>query len=146
MQIEDSALLRCESETVIAGDRETAWDILTDFDSWPRWMPGVKAMLFETRVAPGTSFRWRSHGVTTRSTILDVDRPRLIRWDGKAFGRTGLYTWRLEPGGEGCVVHAAETWSGLGRRVLPGRMRNRLQQSLDQRVVALKAQVERDRR
>jgi uncharacterized protein YndB with AHSA1/START domain len=145
MQIEDRAPVRGESRAAIGGDRETVWDILTDFDSWPEWMPGVKAMLFETRVVPGTSFRWRSRGVTTRSTILTVDRPAFISWDDRARGRTGLRTWRLEASGDGCVVHTDETWSGLLPRVLTGPMRNRLQRTLDESVAALKAEVERNR-
>ena len=68
--------IEVRNETVIRASAERAWDRLTDVDGWPLWYRACRWVRVEPPdgAAPsggavrGTSFRWKAHPVTLRST------------------------------------------------------------------------------
>lgn len=134
----------CESGEVLADARpETVWDTISDLESWPRWMAGVKAMRVDGTLGVGTAFEWKAGPGTIRSQVLECDRPRSIGWKGRTFGISALHVWRMAPEDGGTRVFTEESWSGPLARLLPGLMHKTVRRALDNGLAELKAEAER---
>ncbi|MGH3042124.1 MAG: SRPBCC family protein [Gaiellaceae bacterium] len=143
MDVDRSAPAVAASETEIAADPETVWEVLTGFESWPSWNPDVRSVTLESAVEEGTVFRWKAGRATLTSTIRQVERPRLIGWTGKTTGIGAVHVWSLEPRDGGTIVRTEESWAGFLVRMLRGPMQKNLQKALDDGLAHLKAEAER---
>ncbi|RPJ21194.1 MAG: polyketide cyclase [Planctomycetaceae bacterium] len=138
-----SAPLVATSKIEISTDPKTVWEILTDFERWPSWMPDVKSMSFSGRVQAGSGFRWKAGSWTINSTIRRVEPYRLIAWTGEMIGIEAVHFWHLEDRNGTTLVTTEESWGGLLPRLLRGPLRNTLAKSLESGLQALKVQAER---
>ena len=143
MEIDREAPATASSDVDVAAPLEVTWDVIADFERWPEWNPGVKSLSIDGPVAPGTTFKWRSGPLSITSNLQEVERPRTIGWTGNALGIRAVHVWRFEPIEGGTRVHTEESWAGPIPRLLPGRMQKTLQQSFDDEMPHLKAEVER---
>jgi uncharacterized protein YndB with AHSA1/START domain len=130
-------------EIEIAASPQAVWDVLTDLESWPRWNPDVKSMSMQGDLAEGSTFRWRAGPGTITSTIQQVEPPKLIAWTGTTFGIKARHVYRLEPRGEGTLVHTEESYEGLVARLLRGSLQKTLEKGLSDGLRYLKAEAER---
>lgn len=127
----------CESsEIVIDATAETIWDTLTDFNSWPRWMPGVKSVSLNGPVEIGTRFKWKAGPGTIRSEILESSRARSVGWKGRTLGITAVHVWRIEEQGPGVRTWTEESWDGLLARVLRAPLAKTVKKALDDGLAA----------
>ena len=134
----------CESgEISIDARPEIVWDTLTDLTSWPRWMPGVKAVHVDGPIQVGTRFQWKAGPGTIRSEIVESDRPRSVGWKGRTLGIDAVHLWRLDEQGGSCRVFTEESWRGLLARLLRGSMSKTVRKALDDGLPAMKEEAER---
>ena len=143
MGVDKQAPVVAESEIVIAADPDRVWDVLTDFESWPKWNPAVKSMSIQGGVEPGTDFNWKAGPGTIKSQIQQVERPRLIGWTGKTLGIAAVHAYRLEAEGGQTSVRTEESYDGFIARVFRVRMQKMLEGSLAAGLQHLKAEAER---
>ncbi len=143
MDVDRNAPAVASSEIDIAAQPEAVWDVLADFPSWPAWNSDVKALEIDGPVAEGTEFKWKTGPLSIRSTLREVERPRLIGWTGDTFGISAVHVWRFEPRDGGTHVVTEESWAGPLPRLLRGPMRTTLQKGLDSGMPHLKAEAER---
>jgi hypothetical protein len=130
-------------ETDVAAPAEVVWEVLTDFDRWQQWNPGIKSMSYEGPLAPGAMFRWKAGPGTIVSTIEEIDRPRYIRWRGRTMAISAIHEWRLDERDGGTHVDTEESWSGFLVRLARGSLRKALDGSLEEGLVHLKREAER---
>ena len=143
MDVNRAAPVVAADEIEIVASPQAVWDVLTDLESWPRWKSDVKSMSVEGALAKGTVVRWRAGPGTITSTIQDVRPPTLIAWTGTTFGIKARHVYRLEPRGEGTLVHTEESYEGLVARLLRGSLQNTLEKGLSDGLRSLKAETER---
>jgi len=143
MEVNQDAPALARSESEIAADPETVWEVLTAFESWPSWNPDVSSVKLEGGLVEGSEFRWKAGRATITSTLRKVERPRLLGWTGKTTGIQAVHVWRLEPSDGGTLVRTEESWEGLPVRILRGTMQRSLQKAVDGGLGHLKAEVER---
>ena len=115
------------NEMVIRAPAERVWDRLTDVEGWPSWYRACRWVRVEPPdgAAPsggalrGTTFRWRAHPVTLRSTVVVAERPHVfaIVADARGLHAERAFTFRPAPDGAGTVVVCDETQVGLLPRV-----------------------------
>jgi hypothetical protein len=143
MDVDRSAPAVASSEIEVVAPPEVVWDVLADFPSWPEWNPDVKALEIDGPLAEGTEFRWKAGPLSIRSTLREVERPRLLGWTGDAFGISAVHVWRFEPRDGNTRVVTEESWAGALPRLLRGLGRDALQKSLDSGMPHLKGEAER---
>jgi len=131
------------SEIEIAVPPKLAWDVLTDFQSWPSWNPAVTEVSMNGGHTEGSTFRWRAGPGTITSTIQEVDAPRRIVWSGTSFGIKAIHVHTLEGQNGGTLVRTEESYDGLVARVLHGRLKKTLNATLEGGLASLKAEAER---
>ena len=90
---------------------EAVWDTLTDLDSWPQWLPGVKSM---TRRGPFAVGRRSSGARTGNDQVRDRGGGTAIgaAWKGRTMGMDAVHVWSIEPLGPTTTrVHTEESWT-----------------------------------
>ena len=145
MDVNSNAPVVAADEIDIAASPEAVWNVLTDFESWPRWNPDVKSISVEGDLAPGTMFRWKAGPGTISSTIQEVEPPRRLAWTGTTFGIKAKHVYRLEPRGEATFVRTQESYDGFVARLLRGSLQRTLERALSDGLRHLKTEAERRR-
>jgi uncharacterized protein YndB with AHSA1/START domain len=141
--IADDAPVVSSVELEIGAPVEAVWDVLTAIDGWPGWNRDVKWVSIEGPAVEGTSFRWKAGPSTIRSTIVSVERPRLIAWTGKTLGIKAVHVWRLEPRNGGTLLRTEESYEGLVSRILRRSLQKTLDKALADGAAYLKAEAEK---
>lgn len=143
MEIDAQAPAASTHEAAINASAQVVWDTLTDFESWPSWMPGVRAVFVDGPVAEGTAFAWKASGLRIRSVLEEVDAPREIGWTGRTLGIRARHVWRVEATDSGARALSAESWDGRLPRLLPKQARKALDRAVSDGVEALRSEAQR---
>lgn len=143
VETDHQAPVRESSEIAVDAPPDVVWDTLTDFRSWPGWMPGVKSVEIDEAPRVGTRFEWKAGPGRIRSEIVEFDPLRSVAWTGRTFGVNAVHVWRTEAQGEATSVLTEESWAGPLARVLRGWAAKTVKKAIDDGLAALKAESER---
>ncbi|MFJ9591284.1 SRPBCC family protein [Streptomyces virginiae] len=130
-------------ETTVHAPLPIVWDLHTDIAAWAEWNTDVEQVEYAGPLAPGTAFRWLTHGLDITSTVHQVVPGERIVWGGPAHGIDGIHVWTFQETAPGTVaVRTEESWSGAPVEARRTEMEQVLRQSLDAWLAALKARAE----
>jgi uncharacterized protein YndB with AHSA1/START domain len=130
-------------EVLVGAPPETVWSVISDIAGWPRWNPDVRDARIDGEFATGTSFEWKAGPGTIRSTLKEVDRPRLVGWTGKTMGIPAIHIYRLEEAGDQTRVVLEESWDGVLSRLFRKYFQTTLDKAVTGGLRALKSEAER---
>ncbi len=143
-------MLEIRTHIDISASASMVWGILTDFGSYRRWNPFIRAILGQAQIGNSIQITQDAAAVgavTFRSTLTHVREPRELRWLGR-WAMPGVYSAERRFGIEsltdgGVRFHHGELYRGV---VIPFTKR-RLQQVIEPAFgamnVALKRRAER---
>lgn len=106
------------------------WDVLSDVEAWPRFLPGVSRVRITTpggvrshRLTQSSRFAWVNGGVPLRSRVEVVDAGRELTWTGRALWLVAVHRNTVEPAADGgCRLTSAESMAGAGAAwAMPGK-------------------------
>ena len=118
------------------------WAAMADVGRWPAWNDRIDDAELRGPFAEGSVIHWRTTGMEIDSTLVCVEEPRRIQWDGTVGGIRGLHDWELRPDGNGTAVRIAESMSGGAASEDPEAMTSQLRSMLQTWGERLKAHVE----
>ncbi len=109
---------------------EIVWAWLIRAQLWPTWYPNSANIQFLQGQPPdltlGTQFRWKTFGVTIKSTVLEFVPYKRLAWDARGTGLNAYHAWLVQKTDDGCHILTEETQHGLlaqlGKAVRPKRM------------------------
>ena len=141
--------LALRTEIVIECAVARVWDVLTDFEAFPRWNPFIRRI--DGALAPRARLLVRiqppgGRAMTFRPTVVRVEPERHFSWRGRTLLPglfDGEHVFELEPAASGRVrfVHA-ETFRGILVPLLAGTLRTTTRQGFEEMNAALKRRVE----
>jgi len=140
--IEKDAAVVSSAEIEIDASIEAVWSILTEIERWPTWNPDVKSVSLDGPPVECATFRWKAGPSTITSTVIRLDRPRLIAWTGKTLGIRAIHVWRLETHDARTLARTEESYDGLVARILRRPLQKLLDRTLADVVRHLKAEAE----
>jgi uncharacterized protein YndB with AHSA1/START domain len=140
--IDESAPVIVRLSTVVDAPLERVWALHTGIDAWAEWNADVDRAELDGPLLPGSSFRWRTHGLDITSTIREVVPGRRVVWGGPAGGIEGVHVWTFEQVGEQVTVHTEESWSGAPVDAAAEQLGEALHQSLTAWLACLKSRAE----
>lgn len=143
MDLSQNAPVRGQTQTLIAARPSLVWDVLARIEDWPDWNPDIQSMRIDGPVQVGTTFRWKSGGMSIRSILRVVEPLRVIAWSGEAPGIRAMHVWRLSADRAGTMVWTGETFDGMLPRLFRKQLMRKLSEALDDSIVALRAECER---
>ena len=137
------------SEIEIDASVERVWEILTDFDSYPKWNPFIRQISGELKVGDRLEVRLEppdSRGITLRPKVLRAEPNRVIRWVGHLLvaglfdGEHSLVTEPLEENRVRFVQH--EAFKGVLVSLLSGSLDKNTLRGFEEMNEALKERAE----
>jgi hypothetical protein len=143
--------LTVRTEIEIDAPAARVWDVLTDFDAFPRWNPFIRRIDGVASERMRLSVKIQPPGgraMTFRPTVLRVEDGRLLSWRGRTIIPglfDGEHIFELEPLGHDRTrfVHA-ENFRGLLVPLLARTLRTNTRAGFERMNAALKARAERD--
>src|SRR3954463_8889535 len=78
---------------VINAPVEKVWKIFSDVNNWDTWQKEIVTPKINGAFKAGTSFNWKSNGLTIISTLQRVQTNKMVGWSGPAFGAFAIHTW-----------------------------------------------------
>jgi hypothetical protein len=78
---------------VINAPCEKVWEIFTDVNNWNDWQKEIIDPKINGEFKAGTTFNWKSNGLTITSTLQTVEANKMVGWAGPAFGSFAIHTW-----------------------------------------------------
>ncbi|PWI19334.1 MFS transporter [Streptomyces sp. Act143] len=140
--IDESAPVVVRLSTVIDAPLEKVWALHTDIDAWPNWNADIDQAVLTGPVAPGSSFRWKTHGLDIDSTVYEVVPGERIVWGGPSSGIDGIHVWSFTADGDRVTVSTEESWSGAPVDAATEQLGQALHASLENWLAALKGRAE----
>ncbi|WP_160292053.1 SRPBCC family protein [Pedobacter lusitanus] len=91
---------------------ETVWKIFSDVDNWSKWQKEIPESKINGPFKAGSSFDWKTHGLTIHSTFHVVDMNKEAGWSGPAFGSFAIHNWYFIKQGDHTLVKVEESMEG----------------------------------
>ncbi|MBM3217406.1 MAG: SRPBCC domain-containing protein [Candidatus Rokubacteria bacterium] len=142
-------MLTLRTEIDIDAPAPRVWDVLTDFDAFPRWNPFIRQI--DGLLAPRMRLRVKiqppgGRAMTFHPTVLRVDDGRRFVWRGRTLIPglfDGEHFFELEPFATDRVrlVHG-EHFRGVLVPLLAGTLRTTTRDGFERMNAALKARAE----
>ena len=118
------------NELAIPHPPETIWVWLIRAQIWPTWYPNSTNIRFLSGQPPdlnlNTRFRWKTFGVTIKSTVLEFEPYERLGWDAHNTGLDSYHAWLIQKTNQGSNVITEETEHGwlaqLGNTLRPNRI------------------------
>jgi hypothetical protein len=132
MEINKSAPAVATHELLINAPMQIIWNLVTEIDRWPSWNPAVKSAKLNGSFEVGTTFDWKSGGISIVSTLQKIEPTSKLVWTGKAIGTRAIHVWSLQHTPAGVLVCTSESFEGW----LVSLMRKTMQKTLDESLVA----------
>ena len=122
--------IHVRNELEMPSTPEITWAWIIRAQLWPTWYPNSADIQFLSGQPPdfalGTKFRWKTFGVTIKSTVLEFVPYERIAWDAHGTGLDAYHAWLIQKTDQGCKVLMEETQRGwlarLGKALRPNRM------------------------
>lgn len=134
-----------EGQIDVDAPPEALWDLMADFEDWPRWNPDVQSVKLEGPVAEGTIFRWKAGVTRLVSTLRLVDRPNALGWTGRTLGIRAIHVWRFVSRPGGAVASMEESFDGAVAKLFRKRLQRQLDETTSESLLRLKKTAERSK-
>jgi uncharacterized protein YndB with AHSA1/START domain len=131
-------------QVLIDAPVETVWKVFSNVNNWPSWQQEISTARINGPFQEGTSFDWKSNGLTIHSTLHTVEAYHTVGWSGPAFGSFAIHTWRFTPQGNHTLVQVNESMEGWLVTLLQGRFQSGLDTSIVNWLQALKSTSEKE--
>ena len=132
MKVNKSAPAVATHELLINAPAQTIWSLVAEIDRWPSWNPAVKSAKLNGAFEVGTTFDWKSGGISIVSTLQEIEPSSKLVWTGKAIGTRAIHVWSFQNAPTGVLVCTSESFEGW----LVSLMRKAMQKTLDESLVA----------
>lgn len=128
---------------VIDAPIEKVYKIFQDVDNWDIWQKEITEPKINGVFKPGTSFNWKSNGLTITSTLQTVKTNKMIVWSGPAFGAFAIHTWYFTEYNGKTTVRVEESMEGWLVTLLKSRFQSSLDMSIEHWLASLKTESEK---
>lgn len=141
--IDETAPVIVRLSTVIDAPLERIWALHTDINAWAAWNADVDHAELDGPLLPGSSFRWKTHGLDITSTVRELVPGERLVWGGPANGIEGVHVWTFEQTGNQVTVHTEESWAGAPVDAAVEQLQQALEHSLTSWLASLKYRAEK---
>jgi len=129
---------------VINAPIEKVWTIFTDVNNWDTWQKEIVDPKINGVFKNGTTFNWKSNGLSIISTIQTVEVNKMVGWSGPAFGAFAIHTWYFSEQNGKTVIRVEESMEGWLVKILRGSFQSALDTSIVNWLNYLKIESEKN--
>lgn len=121
---------------------EKVYAVMSDIDQWATWHADVKDPKITGAFRKGSSFNWKSEGLTIHSTLHTVVPNQKIGWSGRALGAFAIHNWSFTESNGQTTVIVEESMEGWLVSLMRQKFQAGLEQSLEVWLKNLKTKAE----
>jgi hypothetical protein len=129
----------------VAATPESCWRVFADFSSWPRWFPFLLAVTGELKLGSRITLQMGAGpaNLPIHVTVEELVQAERVRWTGGKLGVRGNHSFVFSTHAPGLTrVTSSEEFSGLGARLIAGRLLARLDDEVHRSLGRFKTLVE----
>jgi len=93
--INHKAPVSCTKSVVIPAPASHVWKVLTDINRWPEWQREISKARANGPLEAGTTFDWKTGGMSIHSTLHTVQPSTHFGWTGKVMGIYAIHNFSL---------------------------------------------------
>jgi hypothetical protein len=109
---------------------ESLWPILIAVADWPTWYPhaaNIRTADGQPTLSLGSVFTWKTLGTRVTTEVVEFEPARAIAWSARGSLSRGFHRFDFAPTDDGgCVISTREVETGIGPRLIPGRLKRDL--------------------
>ena len=143
--INKEAPVKTYQEITINAPVQKVYQIMSDIDHWEDWHSDVKDPKLNGVFKKGSTFDWKSGGLTIHSTLHTVQPGHKIGWSGKAFGAFAIHNWSFVEHNGKTTVKVEESMEGWLVSLMRSTFQKGLESSLQIWLKNLKIQAEKNK-
>jgi hypothetical protein len=128
---------------VINASIEKVWKVFSNVNNWDTWQKEIVTPKINGAFKPGTSFNWKSNGLTITSTLQTVEINKMVGWSGPAFGAFAIHTWYFTENNGQTTISVEESMEGWLVTLLKSNFQSSLDTSIEHWLNALKVEAEK---
>lgn len=140
--INKEAPVKTYRQITINAPVQKVYGIMSDINHWEEWHTDVKDPKLNGAFRKGSSFDWKSGGLTIHSTLHTVSPNRKIGWSGKAFGAFAIHNWSFVEQNGMTTVKVEESMEGWLVSLMSKTFQKGLENSLQVWLQNLKMKAE----
>ena len=119
------------------------WKIFCDVDNWNAWQKEIVGPKINGPFKAGTTFNWKSNGLTITSTLQTVEGNKMVGWSGPAFGSYAIHTWYFTQQNGTTTISVEESMEGWLVKLLKSKFQTSLDLSIEHWLSYLKIESEK---
>ena len=119
------------------------YSIMADVNHWSGWNADISEPALTNAFQKGSSFDWKTGGLTIHSTVHAAVPYQKIGWSGKAFGALAIHNWTFMAQGNYTEVIVEESMEGWLVKLMRNKFQTGLEKSLQTWLKNLKAEAEK---
>ena len=128
---------------VINAPIEKVWTIFKDVNNWDTWQKEIADPKINGVFKAGTTFNWKSNGLTITSTLQTVEVNKMAGWSGPAFGAFAIHTWYFSEQNGKTMIRVEESMEGWLVKILKSKFQSGLDTSIENWLNYLKTASEK---
>ena len=94
--INHKAPVKYSTSSLIHAPANKVWEVMTNIESWPQWQKEISKTKIKGAIKPGSSFEWKSSGISIHSTLHTVVPASQFGWEGKSLGIFAIHNWTIK--------------------------------------------------
>ncbi len=143
--INKNAPVKTYQEITINAPAQKVYQMMSDIGHWKDWHSDVEDPKLNGPFKKGSSFDWKSGGLTIHSTLHTVVPGHTIGWSGKAFGAFAIHNWSFIEHDGRTTIKVEESMEGWLVSLLSSTFQKGLENSLQIWLKNLKTKAEKNK-
>lgn len=140
--INHSAPVKCCKTIMINADSKKVWEVITNINNWDKWQSDITKPKLNGELKPGSTFNWKTGGVTIHSTLHTVEPVKNFGWTGKTFGMYAIHNWTITEENGKAQVSVDESMEGFLASLLKKSFNKNLDKGMQNWLNLLKRECE----
>jgi hypothetical protein len=122
---------------------EDVWKVFSDVNNWSNWQKEISTSKINGSFKEGSSFEWKSNGLSIHSTLNSVETNKKVAWSGPAFGAFAIHTWSFRSVNGKTLVEVNESMEGWLVNLFKSKFQLGLDTSIERWLNDLKSESEK---
>lgn len=141
--INENAPVKIIHTITIKAPVKNVFSILGNVNNWSAWQKDISSSTLNGAFQAGSSFDWKTGGLSIHSTLHTVEPFRNIGWSGRAFGAFAIHNWFFMEENGYTIVTVHESMEGWLVKLIKGKFQQGLERSTQSWLNALKQKAEK---
>ncbi len=140
--INQNAPVKCSKSILINARPDKVWAVMTNIDHWADWQSDISKPKLNGKLAPNSTFDWKTGGVRIHSTLHTVEPFSHFGWTGKTMGMFAIHNWTLIEKNGQIQVTVDESMEGFLASLLKKSFNKNLERDMQHWLDLLKKECE----